>query len=118
MSRTKIKKGILKYLKNKYPSVEQEQEDFFMSSNCEWFLSSGILLSGVEAETHLLSILSRYSDLFERIRFVLDDCLDNCAISQETTLPNTVMFSSERLGIIQIQLELLLEEISSVLEDN
>lgn len=89
-----------------------------MNSNYEWFLSDGTLLSGAEAETYLFSILSRYSDLFDRVRFVLDDCLDHCAVSPETTLPNTVLFSGERLSMIRIQLEFLLEEISLTLEDN
>ena len=89
-----------------------------MSVNCEWFLSDGTLLLDAEAETYLSSKLYEYADLFDRIRFVLNDCLDHCAVSQETTLPNSIMFSNERLSIIQIQLELLLEEISSVLEDN
>lgn len=89
-----------------------------MSVNCEWFLSDGTLLSGAEAETFLTSILYQYADQFDHIQFVLKDCLDHCALSQETTLPNTVMFSNERLSLIQIQLELLLEEISLTLEDN
>ena len=89
-----------------------------MSSNLEWFLSNGTLLSGAEAETFLTSILYQYADQFDRISFVLNDCLDHCALSQESTLPNTVMFSNERLSLIQIQLELLLEEISLTLEDN
>lgn len=89
-----------------------------MSSNLEWFLSNGTLLSGAEAETFLTSILYQYADQFDRISFVLNDCLDHCALSQESTLPNTIMFSNERLSLIQIQLELLLEEISLTLEDN
>ena len=89
-----------------------------MSSNLEWFLSDGTLLSGAEAETYLSSKLYEYADQFDHIRFVLKDCLDHCALSQESTLPNTVMFSNERLSLIQIQLELLLEEISLTLEDN
>lgn len=89
-----------------------------MSSKCEWFLSGGTLLSGDEAEAYLLSKLSKYTNLFDQIQFVLNDCLNNCAISKETTLPNTVMSTCERLSIIQIQLELLLDELSSVLEDN
>ena len=89
-----------------------------MSVNCEWFLSDGTLLLDAEAETYLSSKLYECADLFDRISFVLNDCLDHCAVSQETTLPNSIMFSNERLSIIQIQLELLLEEISSVLEDN
>lgn len=89
-----------------------------MSSNLEWFLSDGTLLSGAEAETFLTSILYQYADLFDRISFVLNDCLDHCAVSQESTLPNTIMFSNKRFSLIQIQLELLLEEISLTLEDN
>lgn len=89
-----------------------------MSSNLEWFLSDGTLLSGAEAKTFLTSILYQYAYQFDHIRFVLKDCLDHCALSQESTLPNTVMFSNERLSLIQIQLELLLEEISLTLEDN
>ena len=89
-----------------------------MSVNCEWFLSDGTLLSGAETETFLTSILYQYADQFDHIRFVLKDCLDHCGVSHETTLPNTIMFSNERLSLIQIQLELLLEEISLTLEDN
>lgn len=68
-----------------------------MSSKCEWFLSGGALLSGDEAETYLLSKLSKYTNLFDRILSVLNDCLNDCAISNETALPNTVMFSGKRL---------------------
>lgn len=89
-----------------------------MSSNLEWFLSDGTLLSGAEAETYLSSKLYEYADQFDHISFVLNDCLDHCAVSQETTLPNTIMFSNERLSLIQIQLELLLEKTSLTLEDN
>lgn len=39
-----------------------------MSSNLEWFLSDGTLLSGAEAETYLSSKLYEYADLFDRIR--------------------------------------------------
>ena len=51
-----------------------------MSVNCEWFLSDGTLLSGTEAETYLSSKLYEYADLFDRISFVLNDCLDHCAL--------------------------------------
>lgn len=87
-----------------------------MKSYCEWFLSDGTVLYGKEAEAHLHSILSNYENLIDHIHFVLKDCLDHCRISRENTLPNTVMFTGESLNIIQIQLELLLAEISSVLE--
>lgn len=89
-----------------------------MSHKCEWFLSDGTLLSGKEAEKYLFTVLAEYEKLIDLMRFTLIDCLDNCKISQEDALPNTVMCTSERLGIIQIQLELLWEEISFVLDAN
>lgn len=89
-----------------------------MNSYCEWFLPDGTLLSGKEAETYLLSILSKFDSLIDSMRFTLNDCLENCEVAQENTLPNTVMFTEERLSIIQIQLELLLEQMSLILSDN
>lgn len=89
-----------------------------MSQNCEWFLSDGMLLSGKEAEMYLLTVLSEYEKLVDHMRFTLIDCLDNCKVSQENDLFNTIMCTGERLSIIQIQLELLLEKISFVLNAN
>lgn len=66
-----------------------------MSSNLEWFLSDGTLLSGAEAETFLTSILYEYADQFDHISFVLNDCLDHCAVSQETTCQIPLCFQTK-----------------------
>lgn len=89
---------------------------FFMKTYCEWYLTGGTVLKGEKAQEYLNLRLTHYKKLIEDIDKTLSNCLDYNHVAMEDTLPNTVMFTGESLSIIQIELELLLDRISSVID--
>ncbi|WP_294561092.1 hypothetical protein [uncultured Traorella sp.] len=87
-----------------------------MKTRCESYLSDGTILKDKEAFDHLKSKLENYEKVIADVDHILSRSLKNNHIVEEDTLPNTVMFTAEALSIIQIDLDLLLERMPSVLE--
>lgn len=88
-----------------------------MKYKCEWYLSDGSVLRGKIAAKYLHEKRKIYERLIEDVDCVLSRSLESNHVVEENTLANTVMSTGENLSIIQIELELLLERISYVLED-
>lgn len=89
-----------------------------MEYKCKWYLSDGSVLRGKTAAKYLHTKLKNYERLIEDVDCVLSRSLKSNHIVEENTLANTVMSTGETLSIIQIELELLLERMSCVLEDS
>lgn len=87
-----------------------------MKTYYEWYLTDGTVLKGEKAQEYLNLQLAHYKKLIEDIDNTLSNCLDYNYVTLEDTLPNTVISTSESLSIIQIELELLLDRISSVID--
>ena len=87
-----------------------------MKTYYEWHLTDGTVLKGEKAQEYLNHQLDHYKKLIDDIDNTLSNCLDYNHVILEDTLPNTVMFTGESLSIIQIELELLLDRISSVID--
>lgn len=78
----------------------------------EWFLDNGICLTGKEAEEYLIRKLDSLNQLSLKIEKVIDECKSLNYVENDESLAWSVMETEERLSIIQIQLELLLEDMN------
>ena len=60
---------------------------------------------------------ANYQVLIDDISYTLNRCLEYNHVSEEESFPNTVLFTSEQLSMIEIELELLIQRIAAGLED-
>ena len=87
-----------------------------MAMDYVWYMSNGDVLIDAEACDHMKALLVNYQILVDDVSTTLKRCLENNHIVAEDTLPNTVMFTSEQLSQIGIELELLTQRIAAGLE--
>lgn len=88
-----------------------------MTQDYIWFLTEDNVLTGIEACRHMQSLMNNYQVLIDDISYTLNRCLKYNHVSEEESFPNTVLFTSEQLSMIEIELELLIQRIAAGLED-
>ena len=78
---------------------------------CEWYLHDGTCITGKEAEKYLSHKLNVLKMLSKEIDCVINHCKTLNIIEEDESLSWSVMETSERFSLIQIQLEMLLDEM-------
>lgn len=84
----------------------------------KWYLTDGTVLTGTAAVKHMESLMDNYKTLIDDISRILSRCQEMNHIVQEDTLSNTVMFTSEQINLIGIELNLLVQRIDAGLEES
>lgn len=79
---------------------------------CEWFLKDGTCLTEKEAEQYLIRKINSLKQLSIKVERVINECKSLNKIEEDESLAWSVMETEERLSIIQIQLEMLLEDMN------
>ena len=88
-----------------------------MKEYYEWCLIDGTVLYGTAALQHMEYLMNNYKDLIDDISHTLNRCQKINHIVEEKTFPNTVMFTSEQINLVRVELELLLQRIDAGMED-
>ena len=83
--------------------------------NDEWYLNDGTALCGNDAAEYLERQLGIFDDLSRQIAACLKECNELNEIDHSESLADAVLETGERISMIEIELEMLLREISSVL---
>ena len=78
---------------------------------CIWYFHDGTYITGKEAEVYLVHKIKVYKKLSKEINNVINSCKSLNIIEEDDSLSWSVMETSERFSLIQIQLEMLLDEI-------
>lgn len=82
---------------------------------CKCFLNNDVCLVGSEAEVYLRNRLEELSKLSSKVERVIFECSELNIVHDSQTLSLSVMETGERLSIIQTLLELLIEDMNSIL---
>ena len=83
---------------------------------CKWFLNNSVCLVGSDAEVYLSNRLNELSKLSSKVERVISECSElNIVLNDRKTLSLSVMETGERLSVIQTLLELLVEDMNSIL---
>lgn len=77
----------------------------------EWILSDGICLVGKDAEDYLIERLACFKELSKEIDRVINECISLNVVEEDDSPVCSVMETGERISMIQILLEALLEDI-------
>lgn len=77
----------------------------------KWYLHDGTCITEKEAEVYLVHKMNVFRKLSKEIDNVINNCKSLNIIEEDESLSWSVMETSERLSLIQIQLEMLLDEI-------
>lgn len=89
-----------------------------MKGYYEWYLTDGTVLTGSAAVKRMEFLMENYKRLINDISRTLNRCQEMNHIAQEDCLPNTVIFTSEQLSLIGIELNLLAQRIDTGLEES
>lgn len=77
----------------------------------DWFLNDGTNLTGKDAEEYLIKRLACLKDLSKEIDRVINECISLNVVEEDDSPVCAVMETGERISMIQILLETLLEDI-------
>ena len=83
-----------------------------------WYLSNGIFIEDDEAYDYLKKEMNRYEVLIGKIDSKLVECLKLNVKEYDGSIDYCVMETSERLSLIEILLEELLNDINAVLDED
>ena len=81
-----------------------------------WYLSNGDFIEGDEARVYLNKEMYKYENLISKIDSKLVECLKLNVKEYDGDIDYCVMETGERLSLIEILLEELLNDISVVLD--
>lgn len=83
---------------------------------CECFFNNNVCLVVSDAEVYLSNRLNELSKLSSKVERVISECSElNIVHDDCKTLSLSVMKTGERLSVIQTLLELLVEDMNSIL---
>ena len=77
----------------------------------EWYLSDGTVLTGQKRTEYLKRKLKMYDDLSKNIAAVLKECSQLNKINYSDSLADSILDAGDKISMIEIELEMLLEEI-------
>ena len=77
----------------------------------EWYLSDGTVLTGQKRTEYLKRKLKMYDDLSKNIAAVLKECSQLNKINYSYPLADSILDAGDKISMIEIELEMLLEEI-------
>ena len=81
-----------------------------------WYLSNGDFIEGDEARVYLNKEMYKYENLISKIDSKLVECLKLNVKEYDGDIDYCVMETGERLSLIEILLEELLNDINAVLD--